>query len=117
MDQHETQTNPNKWVDNVKALLEDYKNLISIRVTEHASQGVATSVIGVVAVLVAVFAFLFIGLGLAWLLGEYWDNMMAGFFTVAGLYLILFTFLLLTSKKIWIPRIRNMVIKKIYERD
>lgn len=115
MDQPET--NPNKWVDNVKDLLEDYRDLISLRVTEHASQGVAASLVGVMALIVAVFVLLFTGMGLAWLLGEYWGNMMAGFFSVGGLYLVIFTILLLTSRKFWIPRIRNMVIKKIYEQD
>ena len=115
MDQPEN--NPNKWVHNVTALLEDYRNLVSIRIVEHTSQGVATSVVGVVAVLMAAFVLLFTGLGCAWLLGEYWNNMMAGFFSVGGLYLVLFTVLLLTSRKIWIPRIRNMIIKKIYEHD
>jgi len=115
MDQ--TETNPNKWVDNATALLEDYRSLISIRIVEHTSQGVATSVVGVLALIIAAFVLLFTGLGCAWLLGEYWNNMMAGFFSVGGLYLVLFTALLLTSRKIWIPRIRNMVIKKIYEQD
>jgi hypothetical protein len=115
MDQHET--NPNKWVDNVTALVEDYRNLISMRIAEHASQGVATSAVGVLAVILAGFVLLFTGLGLAWLLGEYWNNMMAGFFSVGGFYLIIFTVLLLTSRKFWIPLIRNLVIKKIYEQD
>lgn len=104
-----------KWASNVTELVEDYKSLIAIRMVEHSSLAISSSIIGILSVIIAVFILLFAGLGTAWWLGEYLSNIKAGFFIVGGFYSILFVVLLLTSQKIWIPRIRNVIIKKIYE--
>ena len=45
------------------------------------------------------------------------ENMKAGFFIVGGFYAIVFLIILAMAKKVLIPGIRNMIIKKIYEQD
>ena len=106
-----------KWVSSAADLLESYRDLISIRIVEHSSLGISISVIGILSVILAVFVLLFIGLGAAWWLGEYFNNMKAGFFIVGGVYTLVFGILLATSQKVLIPMIRNIIIKKMYEQD
>ena len=109
--------NTEKWVDSTANLVEAYRDLISLRIVEHTSLGISISVIGILSVILAVFVLLFIGLGAAWWLGEYVNDMKAGFFIVGGVYTLIFGILLATSQKVLIPRIRNLVIKKMYEQD
>lgn len=106
-----------KWVTTATELADAYKDLLTMRIVEHTSLGIAASIIGVSSLLVGLFILLFAGLGFAWWLGEYMHNMKAGFFIVGGVYTLIFTCLLLTSKKVLLPRIRNSIIKKIYEQD
>ncbi len=106
-----------KWVEGVTDLAEAYRNLITIRIVEHTSLGVALSIMGILLMITVVFVLLFTGIGSAWWLGEYLRNMKAGFFIVGGFYSLLFILLILTSRKVWIPRLRNFIIKKIYEQN
>ena len=105
------------WIDSVSDLVETYQKLISIRVVEHTSQGISISIVGIISLIMAVFVLLFTGLGSAWWLGEYLQNMKAGFFIIGGLYLLIFLILLATSRTVLLPLIRNIIIKKIYEQD
>ncbi len=105
------------WIDSVSDLVETYRKLISIRVVEHTSQGISISIVGIISLVMAVFVLLFTGLGSAWWLGEYLQNMKAGFFIIGGLYLLIFLILLATSRTVLLPLIRNIIIKKIYEQD
>ncbi len=104
-------------VSTVGDLIESYRSLISIRVAEHTSQGISVSIMGVLALITSVFVLLFVGIGSAWWLGEYLNNMKVGFFIVGGFYLLILLILLLASRKVLIPRIRNMIIKDMYEKD
>jgi hypothetical protein len=113
MDQKKDET----WIANIGALVDSYRSLISIRITEHSSLGISISIMGVMYAIITVFVLLFTGLGSAWWIGERLNNMKAGFFIVGGFYLLLFIILVATSSKIWIPYIRNLIIKKIYEQD
>ena len=113
----EEKNSTDKWVNSITDLVESYRNLISVKVVEHTSLGISLSIIGILSMIMAVFMLLFTGIGSAWWLGEYLQNMKAGFFIVGGFYTLLFIILLLTSPGIWIPRIRNAIIKKIYEQN
>jgi len=113
MDQKKNDT----WIDNTAELIDSYRNLISIRIAEHTSLGISISIIGAVYAIITVFILLFAGVGTAWWLGERLNNIKAGFFIMGGIYVFLFLLLLATSTKIWIPLIRNAIIKKIYEQD
>lgn len=114
---NQEKSNAEKLMDSVSDLAVAYRSLISIQLVEHTSLGVSCSIIGVLAVIMAVFVLLFTGLGAAWWLGEYLHNMKVGLFIVGGFYSLLFIFLALTAHKFWIPRLRNRIIKKIYEQD
>jgi uncharacterized membrane protein len=111
------QDNPEKWVDSTTDLIESYRQLIAIRIVQHSSLGISMGVLGILSLILAVFVLLFVGLGSAWWLGEYMNNMKAGFFIIGGLFTLIFTIVLAASHKVLIPRIRNFIIKKIYEQD
>ncbi len=113
----ETTHTTDKWVTSATELADAYKDLLTIRMVEYSSRGIAASIIGIFSLLVGLFILLFVGFGCAWWLGESLQNMKLGFFVVSGVYTVLFASLLLTSKKVLLPRIRNMIIKKIYEQD
>ena len=97
--------------------IETYRNLLGVRIVEHSSMGASVSVLGVLTMLVIVFILLFLGLGAAWWIGEKLENMKAGFFIVGGVYGTVLIIILLMAKKVLIPGIRNLIIKKIYEQD
>lgn len=97
--------------------IETYRSLLGVRIVEHSSMGASVSALGVLTMLVVVFILLFLGLGAAWWIGEKLDNMKAGFFIVGGVYGTVLIVILLMAKKVIIPGIRNLIIKKIYEQD
>lgn len=113
----ETTHTTDKWVTSATELADAYKDLLTMRMVEHSSLGISASIIGIFSLLVGLFMLLFVGFGCAWWLGEYMQNMKLGFFVVAGVYMVLFTSMLITSKKVLLPLIRNMIIKRIYEQD
>ena len=113
----EEKNSTDKWVNSITDLIDSHRNLIAVKVVEHTSLGISLSIIGILSLIMAVFVLLFTGIGSAWWLGEYLQNMKVGFFIIGGFYTLVFIILLLTSPGIWIPRIRNAIIKKIYEQN
>jgi len=105
-----------KWVESAADLVEAYRHLIAIKIIEHTSFGASLSLMGILSLVVAVFILLFTGLGSAWWLGEYFNNMKAGFFIVGGVYIVVLL-LLLATRKVLLQRIRNLIIKTIYEHN
>lgn len=106
-----------KILDLAGDMVENYRNLITIKVVEHSSLAGAASILGIFLLVVAVFVLLFAGIGFAWWLGETLGNMKAGFFIVGGIYSVILLILILISKKILLPSLRNTIIKKIYAQD
>ena len=106
-----------RWVDIGSDLVEAYRDLVAIKVVEKASTGASAGIIGILSLMSISFVMLFGGLGLAWWFGQILDNMIAGFFIVGGAYLVILAVLLMASKKVLIPKIRNFIIRKIYEEN
>ena len=69
----------------------------------------------VLAFFFAFFFLFFLAFGLGWWFGILVGNMAAGFFMVAGLFLVLVLVLFALRKKVIVPMIRNMIISKVYE--
>ncbi|MFN7493925.1 MAG: hypothetical protein ACK5RG_13485 [Cyclobacteriaceae bacterium] len=111
------QDKPQQWLESTTDLIESYRKLIKIVVIQYSSIGVSLGMIGIASMIVGTFILLFMGLGAAWWLGEYMHDMKIGFFIVGGIFTFIFAFLLAASNKVIIPRIRNYIIKKIYDQD
>jgi hypothetical protein len=106
-----------KILDLAGDMVEYYRNLITIKVVEHSSLAGASSILGILLMVVTVFILLFAGIGFAWWVGEELGDMKVGFFIVCGMYALVLLILILISKKMLLPSLRNMIIKKIYEQD
>ena len=105
---------PENLKDNFTGLVDDYRDLLSIKIAEQASKGMSAGLIGGAKLIVILFILLFTGIGSAWWYGEHVGNMKAGFFMVGGLFAAVFLILVLAQKAL-LPRVRNFIIRKMYE--
>jgi hypothetical protein len=65
--------------------------------------------------LALIFVLLFAAAGLAWWLGDIIHHRAGGFFIVAGGFLLIICILLLIRKSTILPRLRNQIVRKLYE--
>jgi hypothetical protein len=118
MEEQETHERPTeKLISTGRELVETYRDLISLTVTEKMSMGVSVSVVGIITLVFACFVLLFGALGAAWWIGESMNNMKAGFFIAGSSFLLILFIIILSARNGLMPFIRNMVIKKMYEED
>lgn len=108
---------PDQWMNNITDLVETYRRLITVRVVQHTSIGISMCILGILTSTLTLFVLLFSGLGFAWWLGEYLNNMTVGFFIIGGAYAFILLVLVLIARNVLIPLIRDYIIKKIYEQD
>ena len=106
-------------VNRLKVHVGDYVNtftqIAKAKAVRGASNATAGVVVGVTAFFFAFFCLFFIGFGLGWWLGNLFHNMAAGFFAVAGFFLLLIVLMFALSKKVIVPIIQKMIISKVYE--
>lgn len=101
--------------DHVGDYLETYFNLTVLKATEKTAGIASLSVTAIFISFLVLFVLLFTGFGLSWWIGAWINNLVAGFFIVAGIYLVLIALLLFLRKKIVFPFIRNFIIQRIYD--
>jgi hypothetical protein len=113
-----TETKKNHFGDlkgHVGDYVKTYIDLTKAKIAGGASTAVSGIAIGFVAFILFFFFLFFACFGLGWWLGGLLNSMTAGFFIVAGLFLLLIVLIIALSKKVIIPKIRNTIISKIYE--
>ncbi len=108
-------TKVNHLKDHVGDYVNTYVQIAKARAVKGASTATAAITIGITAFFFAFFFLFFIGFGLGWWLGDLFENRAAGFFAVAGFFLLLCVILFALRRKVIVPLIRNMIISKIYE--
>jgi hypothetical protein len=91
-----------------------YKKL-TLTATEKAVKAGASMISSLFVVVLGFFALFFAGLGLGWLVGNWINDRAAGFFIVAGVYLVLLLIIAMAGKKTVIPYLRNLLTRKIYD--
>jgi hypothetical protein len=106
-----------KLLDGAENIIATYQDLFEIKLVAKVSKHASISILGVIYLMLALCVLIFVGVGCAWLIGLKIDNMAAGFLIVGGAYLVLLLGLMVTSSKVWLPLVRNIVIKKMYEQD
>lgn len=89
--------------------------LAALNATDKATGMASQGLMVIVVVVLVLFVLLFSGLGLSWWIGRAIDNIVGGFFIVAGAYGLLIALLLLLRKSVIAPAIRNFLITRIYE--
>jgi hypothetical protein len=101
--------------EDVSNLLDTYYKLGILNTTEKATGVASTTLVFLLTGILSLFVFLFLGFGLAYWLGVKLQNMLAGFFIVAGVYVLIIAVILALRKNVIFPFIRNTIIKKVYE--
>jgi apolipoprotein N-acyltransferase len=105
----------NRLKEHVGDYVNTFTQLAKAKAVRGASNATAGVVIGITAFFFAFFFLFFIGFGLAWWLGTLFNNMAAGFFAVAGFFLLLVILMFALRKKLIVPIIQKMIISKMYE--
>ena len=108
-------TNVGQLKDHVSDYTKTYIDLVKAKATKGASNAAAGATIGILSFVLAFFFLQFLFLGLAWWIGSLVESLVAGFFIVAGLFLLLIALVFALRKKVIVPMIRNAIISKVYE--
>jgi len=111
----ELKTKVNDLSEDVEAYVEAYYELKVLKLSEKASLMASQSIAASAMILLFIFILAFASIALGWWLGQRLANMAAGFSIVAGIYTLLFLLTLMLRKKLIIPEIRNMIIKKMFD--
>ncbi len=101
--------------DHIRDFLDTYYKLTKISVTEKTSIIASGSFLALGLCILGALVLFFLGIGIAIWLGGAINNRIAGYFIVAGLYILFMGILFLFRKKIIFPLIRNLIIRKMYE--
>ncbi len=102
-------------VDHVEDFGQTFYKLTLLKLTEKATNAVSTAVVVIAFCIMGVFALLFLGIALAWWLGDLVGSRPLGFLIGAGGYLLLLLIIVLIRKKIVFPMIRDSIISKVYD--
>lgn len=108
-------TKINRLKEHVGEYVNAFTQLAKAKAVRGASVATAGIVVGVTAFFFGFFFLFFVGFGLGWWLGTLFHNMAAGFFAVAGFYLLLIVLMFALRKKLIVPMIQKIIISKVYE--
>jgi hypothetical protein len=101
--------------EHVTDYLETYYQLITVTVAQKGINIASGIINAVILVILGLFAFGLISLGLSWWLGNAINSRVGGFFLVGGIYILLMVAIIVMRKKIIFPFLRNLFTKKLYE--
>jgi hypothetical protein len=101
--------------DHVADYASTYLQYSVVNATDKAAGAAAGGVTAIALTILGFFILLFLSMGLGFWIGQALDNVYAGFFIVAGFYLLIAVLLLALQKKVIAPFIKNKVIQMVYE--
>ncbi len=101
--------------DHVEDLADTFYKLTIVNVTQKATNIASGAVVMMAFSVLGLFVFLFLGVALAWWLGDIMNNRVLGFLLGAGFFLFLLIIIIALRKKIIFPFIRNLIISKVYD--
>jgi hypothetical protein len=102
-----------KLTYNLKEYVNTRYDIVTLKVTQKvANIGSQTTAIILIGMMVSLFL-LFINIAVALYLSSLLNNSYAGFFIVAGFYLVLTLIFILGRKKLIIVPLRNLIVKQI----
>lgn len=102
-------------IHHLKELADTYYKLSLLKVTQKATNITAGILAGITTLFLFVITLFFLGMGLAWWLGSLLNSMPAGFFIVAGLFIIIMVAIIMLRRKIVFPMLKKAILKKLYE--
>lgn len=100
--------------ENVEEIAKNYYRLSVVRIADKGSKLGASLLITLLVFALLFFALLFACLGLSWWIGQKLENQMLGFFIVSGGLFLILILIVILSKRLIMPFIRNVIINRIY---
>src|SRR5580765_2874053 len=91
--------------------LETYYQLLTIKLAQKVIDVTSSLINSIILAFLGVLFISFVGLGLAWWLGDLINNRAAGFFITAGIYLLIMLLLIVMRKKLIFPLLRNFLTR------
>jgi hypothetical protein len=101
--------------ENIEGLVKDYYTLGVVNIVDKGSKLGSLFIVTLLLGALGFFTFLFAGIGIAHWIGEALHNVMYGYFIVATFLLLVFILIIVFSKKLIVPFLRNIIIKNIYD--
>ena len=95
--------------------IDTYFKLTVLKTTDKASGFASISIMGILVCFLSFCVLFFLGIGVALWAGELLNNVKAGYFIVAGFYVLITTILVVFREQLLLPLVRNFIIKKVYE--
>ena len=92
-----------------------FVRLAIIKATEKATRIASATISALVICVLCLFAVFFLSFALGWWLGDVFSNRALGFLATGGFYLLLLFTVMLLNKKVVMPGLRNLIVRKIYE--
>ena len=111
----EMKTRTEHLTDHLGDYFETTIKLGAVNATQKVTEVATVTLTATLLSVFCLFVLLFAGLGMAVWLGESWGNMKAGYFTVAGLYVLCALLFVALRKKFIFPMVRDHIIRKVYE--
>jgi hypothetical protein len=120
MEEEKTRTEEKKeetkdLTEHITDFLETYYQLLTINVAQKSINLASSLVHAVILAFLGLLIMSFIGLGLAWWLGNIINSRAGGFFITAGVFLLVMIALIVMRRKVVFPFLRNFITRKIYE--
>ncbi len=102
-----------KMVSDIKEYAETRFDIVVLNTQDKATHVISSIASAVIMGVLGFFILIFISIGIAWSLGEYFHSPSIGFFSIAAFYLLV-TLLLYVNREKWIKMpIINSILKKI----
>lgn len=101
--------------EHVGEYVETYVKLAVVNATQKTTGLATVSLTAILLSFFCMFVLLFAGVGTAVWVGEELQDLKAGYFIVAGFYLLCALLFVLLRKKLIFPIVRDHIIRKVYE--
>lgn len=101
--------------DHVEELANTFYRLTLVNATQRASNIISSAVVTLLICSLGFLALLFMGVALAWWLGNIVNSRAGGFLLAAAFFLIVLSLLGVLGKKTILPFIRDIIIRKMYD--
>lgn len=104
-------------LEHAQDIAETYYKLAVVNVTEKASNIASSTITMVLSAILGMLIMFFLGLALCWWLGDLVESRALGFLLGAVFYILLLIIVIVVGKNVIFPKIRNNIIRKVYEQQ
>ena len=112
----ELDTKTSNLANHVQDIAQTYYDLARINIAQAGAKTLARAIIFFLLAGLVLCVLLLAGIGGALYLGKLMYNTAAGYFIVAGIYLLIVLLLYLLRKSIVFPFFRNFIVRRIYDK-